>query len=85
MQLRNIRKVYYINKEVELLEESLQKAYQEREQLEKLVEKIQDPEIRVIVRLRCINNVGWQEIGEEIGMDRRTASRKYYDFFGKQE
>ena len=42
--------------------------------------EIEDPELRLIIRLRSINNLGWQEIGEELGMDRRTASRKYQRF-----
>lgn len=45
------------------------------------LETIKDPEIRSIIRMRCVNNMKWEEIGEELNMDRRTASRKFYQFF----
>ena len=28
-------------------------------------------------------NMKWEEIGEELGMDRRTASRKFLNYFQK--
>jgi len=85
MEIKDISKIYFINKEMKLLQGNLSKILEERERLEKMLEEIKDPEIRLIVRLRCVNNVGWQEIGDEIGMDRRAASRKYHDFFEKLE
>lgn len=48
---------------------------------EQFLAGIEDTETRLILRLRCINNMSWQEIGENIGMDRRTASRKFNKFF----
>lgn len=42
---------------------------------------IGDAQTRVLLRLRCVNNLTWEEIGEELHMDRRTASRKFYAFF----
>lgn len=48
---------------------------------EQFFAEIEDTETRLILRLRCVNNMSWQEIGDNIGMDRTTASRKFYKFF----
>ena len=55
-----------------------------RAEMEKFLQEIDDPELRMILRLRSIQHLGWQEIGEELGMDRRTASRKYQKFCQKK-
>ena len=75
--------VEYANKSKELddmLNYSLCKLQEKRAELERFINEISDNEIRLIVRLRCINNMDWQQIGAELGMDRRTASRKFYAF-----
>lgn len=61
----------------ELYEKKLEELYQAKIKIEKYISEIEDMEIRLILRLRCINNMNWDDIGDEIGMDRRTASRKY--------
>lgn len=48
---------------------------------EQFLAGIDDTEMRLILRLRCVNNMSWQEIGDSIGMDRTTASRKFNKFF----
>jgi hypothetical protein len=64
----------------ELYEIKLRELYVVRGRIERYINTIEDTELRLIVRLRCINNMFWEDIGVEIGMDRRTASRKYYKF-----
>ena len=64
----------------ELIDLSLKKLLHTRAEIERFLQEVEDPELRLIIRLRSINNLGWQEIGEELGMDRRTASRKYQRF-----
>ncbi len=75
--------------EKELLEDelnyALRKLQYERRRIERFIDGISDAELRLIVRLRCINNMGWMDIGLELGMDRRTASRKFYNFFKENE
>ncbi len=70
-----------------MLEERLRKTVERlldaRRELEIWLEEVDDPELRMIVRYRAAYNLGWQEIGDEMGMDRRTAARKY-DCFRKQ-
>lgn len=50
---------------------------------EEFLKSIKNAEMRTILRLRCINNMGWQEIGDEIGVDRTTASRMFRRFFAQ--
>lgn len=63
-----------------LIDISVKKLLHTRAEIERFLQEIEDPELRLIIRLRSINHLGWQEIGEELGMDRRTASRKYQKF-----
>lgn len=76
---------YLIKKQelVDMLNYSLKKLQQERIKIEQFLTTINDAEIRLIIRLRCINNMSWREIGDEIGMERSWVSRKFYKFFSK--
>lgn len=49
-------------------------------EIEKYIESIEDSEIRQIFRLRHAEGLKWEDIGGEMGVDRRTASRKYYKY-----
>lgn len=62
----------------DMLNYSLQKLQKKRLEIEEFINGIEDNETRLIARLRCINNMEWMNIGAELGMDRRTASRKFY-------
>lgn len=69
-------------KELEdMLGYAIRKLQKERMQFEVFLNSVDNAETRLILRLRCINNMGWKDIGEAVGMDRRTASRKFYGFF----
>lgn len=54
-----------------LIDISVKKLLYTRAEIERFLQEIEDPELRLIIRLRSINHLGWQEIGEELGMDRR--------------
>lgn len=74
----------YLIKEQELkemLSYSLHKLQDKMIEFEQFLETVYDSEMRVILRLRCINNMSWNEIGDNTGMDRRTASRRFNKFF----
>ena len=64
-----------------IIQYSLIRLQRAKKKAEKFLTTVDDPELRLIMRLRCINNMSWQDIGDEIGMDRRTASRKFYGYF----
>lgn len=50
-------------------------------EFEKFLAGVEDTEARTILRLRCINNMGWEEIGDKMYMSRYTASRIFRKFF----
>ena len=49
----------------------------ERARLERYINSIDDPEIRLIFRLRHINGMTWREIGEEVYMSHMSAFNKH--------
>lgn len=65
-----------IEKDIEFYKEKLQR---DRGMLDRYIEKAPFPECDII-RYRAINNMGWGEIGAIVHMDRRTASRKFYNY-----
>ena len=65
----------------QILNYTLRRLETKRREFEEFLRSVDDVEIRLILRLRCVNNLSWAEIGEEAHMDRRTASRKFYRFF----
>lgn len=75
--------------EKELLEDelnyALRKLQYERRRIERFIDGISDAELRLIIRLRCINNMNWKEIGKEVGLERTTVSKKFYKFFNEIE
>lgn len=69
----------------DMLNYSLCRLQEKRATIQQFIEEIEDNETRLIVRLRCINNMDWQQIGAELGMDRTTASKKFYNFLDEQK
>ncbi len=60
---------------------SLAELQEKRLAAEKFLQTIENAEDRLIIRLRVINNMKWQEIAKEIGLDRTTVSKRFYKFF----
>ena len=61
------------------------KVAKEMERLETYIESVEDAEIRVLARMRYLDCMKFEDIGEECHMDRRTVSRKLENYFGKDE
>ena len=68
----------------DILNYSLRTLQKKRAEIEEFIRGIKDNETRLIVRLRCINNMDWIDIGEELGMERTTASKKFYKYLDEQ-
>lgn len=58
------------------LSQKLTDIQEEREEIEKYLDSIEDPELRVILRLRYINGLTQEQIAEEMGYAVRTIRRK---------
>ncbi len=82
-QHRNIADDYIEKKSdiQNMINYSLNKLLTARQQFEEFLLSVDDAEMRLILRLRCINLMSWVDIGTELNMSRMTASRKFYDFF----
>ena len=65
------------------LQAKLNEYVAERERIEDYIESIEDVEVRVIARMRFIDNEDFQTIGNEMFMDRTTAYRKLKKYFEK--
>gem|GEM_PF-6964368 len=65
----------------DLINYSLRKLQYKRKTVEEFLNTVEDAELRSIMRLRAVNNMSWYQIGEELGKDRRTVSKKFYDYF----
>ncbi len=75
-----VTKKVKIEKEIEYFEKKL---LQDREMIDAYISTVPFPECDII-RYRVINGLGWYEIGDLLAMDRRTASRKFYNYVNSQ-
>lgn len=57
---------------------------EQKERIERYVETIPDSQIRTIVRLRNIDLMSWEAIGNFMGLDRKTVSSKYNKFLNEE-
>lgn len=51
--------------------------------LYKIIDKIDNQELKAIVELRAIKGLTWEQIGEEVHLDKSVAYRKYKAFIEK--
>lgn len=65
------------------LQRKLDELMDERQKLEEYIESIDDGTTRMIVRLRHINGLGWNQIGNELGYSERQVRRKHAQWIGK--
>lgn len=69
----------------DMLNYALRKLQRERRKFEEFLNTVEDAEMRLILRLRCVNNMYWEDIGREIGAERTTVSKRFYKFFREQK
>ena len=60
-----------------IIQLNLLKIQRERTRLERYIGNIEDPETRLIFRLRHINGMTWESIGYEVHMHHTTVLRKH--------
>lgn len=78
----------YLEQEEELnqvLLYQLMQLQQKRKEIEKFLESIVDAEDRLILRLRIINQMTWQEIANELNLERTTVSKRFYKIFSDKK
>ena len=65
----------------ELYEIKLKELYVVRGRIERYINTVDDDRERLIIRLRCINNMEWEDIGQEVGYHRTRVSQIYRNHF----
>lgn len=69
---------YCLKKEklLEKLNQKIERYTDELIRIEDIIDRIDDPEMRTIARMRFIQNMKWEDIGEKIHLERTTCSKK---------
>ena len=69
---------YCIKKEqlLEKLNQKIEKYTEELIRIEDIIDKIDDVEIKAIARMRFIQNMRWEDIGDKLYLERTTCSKK---------
>mgnify|MGYP000479456297 CR=1 FL=1 len=71
---------------VEAMQRQLQRAINQRTEIEEYIASIDDSEIRLIARLKYLRGMSWQQIAFQIGRyDEQRPRKKMYDFLRKDE
>lgn len=71
--------VQYVIKKEELttrLNQKIAKYTEELVRIENIIDRIDDPEVRAIARMRFVQCMKWEEIGDRIHLDRTNCARK---------
>lgn len=64
-----------------MIEYSYDQLTKRREEAENFINSIEDSEMRLIIRMRTFDNMKWEDIGRELGMERTTVSKKFNKLF----
>ena len=68
------------------MQRQLQRAINQRTEIEEYIASIDDSEIRLIARLKYLRGMSWQQIAFQIGRyDEQRPRKKMYDFLRKDE
>lgn len=69
---------YFLKKEklIEKLNSKIEKYTEELLRTEDIIDTIDDEEVRAIARMRFIQCLKWEEIGDKIHLDRTNCARK---------
>ena len=69
---------YFLKKEalIEKLNQKIELYTDELVRIEGIIDRIDDPEIKAIARMRFILNMKWEDIGDKVHQERTTCSKK---------
>ena len=69
---------YFLKKEklIEKLNQKIERYTEELIRIEDIIDAIDDVEIRTIARMRFIQHMKWEDIGEHMNYERTTCSKK---------
>jgi hypothetical protein len=69
---------YFLKKEalIEKLNKKIAEYTDELIRIEGIIDSIEDDEVRAIARMRYIQHMKWEDIGEKVHLERTTCSKK---------
>lgn len=69
---------YFLKKEklIEKLNLKIEKYTEELMRIEDIIDTIDDEEVRAIARMRFVQCLKWEEIGEKVHLERTTCAKK---------
>lgn len=78
---------YFLKKEalMEKLNAKVEKYTEELMRVEGVIERIDDPEVRAIARMRFILNMKWEDIGDKVHLERTTCSKKLRKYINNMD
>ena len=59
----------------------IERYYDELLRVEEILDGVEDIEIRAMARMRFINHMKWEDIGDKLNYDRTTCSKKVREYF----
>ncbi|MBQ7751725.1 MAG: hypothetical protein IJR79_02000 [Clostridia bacterium] len=101
MTKNDLKQVYYLDKEIESwiddmtyvkdgarkkqIEKRLSELKEKRQEVVNFILSIEDPQIRLIVKLRCFNLLSWNAVADRIGgmNSEYTVKKRFYRFLEK--
>lgn len=101
MTKNDLMQVYYLDKEIESwindkkylkngdqkkqIEKRLFELKEKRQEIVNFIMSIEDPQIRLIVKLRCFNLLSWNAVADRIGgmNSEYTVKKRFYRFLEK--
>ena len=101
MTKNDLLKAYYLGREIEIwteeekgqknsverqkIAEKISELEKKRQEVMSFIMSIDDPQIRLIVKLRCINNMTWNAVADRVGgmNSEYTVKKRFYRFLKK--
>lgn len=80
--------VSYVIKKEELitrLNQKIAKYTEELVRIENIIDRIDDPEVKAIARMRFVQCMKWEEIGYKIHLDRTNCARKLKKYINSMD
>lgn len=69
----------------EKLNRKIAKYTEELVRIENIIDKIDDAEVRVIARMRLVQGLKWEKIGEKVHLDRTTCAKKLKKYINSMD
>ena len=82
MTKNDLMQAYYIDREIESWQKEENELQRKRQEIIDFIMAIDDPQTRLIVKLRCYNLLSWNAVADKIGgmNSEYTVKKRFYRF-----